>query len=191
MVIFGGFSLFLFICLLVAVKQPHVQQWDNTFSLQIIQSRTESVTRTMLFFTFLGKAAPTILIGLSLFLFPVARKPIATPVAISVVLITILANLIKRLVRRQRPVDHRLVEEKDHSFPSAHAATAVALYGTIALNISALVPAAVLPMTLLALFISFLIGFSRVYLGIHYFTDVLGGWFLGTAVAIFVSMNHW
>jgi undecaprenyl-diphosphatase len=43
-------------------------------------------------------------------------------------------------------------------------------------------------MTLLAVLLSFMIGFSRVYLGIHFLTDVIGGWLLGTGVAGLVTL---
>jgi undecaprenyl-diphosphatase len=142
----------------------------------------------MHFFTNLGKAFPTVAIALLLFVFPSSRADLAPKTAVSIFIVSAAAYLIKRIVRRDRPIDHRLVEEKDHSFPSAHAATSAAMYGTIALNLGQLVPSAVLPMTLLAVLLSFMIGFSRVYLGIHFLTDVIGGWLLGTGVAGLVTL---
>ncbi|MCR1927676.1 phosphatase PAP2 family protein [Enterococcus gallinarum] len=142
----------------------------------------------MLFFTNFGKALPTIILLLLLYVFPATQTILAPKAAASVLLVSAFAYLIKRIVRRERPNDHRLVEEKDHSFPSAHAATSAALYGTVAMNMAFLLPPAVLPMSILAVLLSFMIGFSRVYLGIHFLTDVIGGWFLGLAVAALITI---
>ena len=111
---------------------------------------------------------PTIILLLLLYVFPATQTILAPKAAASVLLVSAFAYLIKRIVRRERPNDHRLVEEKDHSFPSAHAATSAALYGTAAMNMAFLLPPAVLPMSILAALLSFMIGFSRVYLGIHF-----------------------
>ena len=180
---FIGFAIFL-----IMIQLGTMQRWEEAFALQIIQSRTPSLTRMMYFFTNLGKAFPTVAIALLLFVFPSSRADLALKTAVSIFIVSAAAYLIKRIVRRDRPIDHRLVEEKDHSFPSAHAATSAAMYGTIALNLGQLVPSAVLPMTLLAVLLSFMIGFSRVYLGIHFLTDVIGGWLLGTGVAGLVTL---
>ncbi len=142
----------------------------------------------MLFRSNFGKALPTIILLLLLYVFPATQPILAPKAAASVLLVSAFAYLIKRIVRRERPNDHRLVEEKDHSFPSAHAATSAALYGTVAMNMAFLLPPAVLPMSILAVLLSFMIGFSRVYLGIHFLTDVIGGWFLGLAVAALITI---
>ncbi|MFR1799482.1 MAG: phosphatase PAP2 family protein [Enterococcus casseliflavus] len=180
---FIGFAIFL-----IMIQLGTMQRWEEAFALQIIQSRTPSLTRMMHFFTNLGKAFPIVAIALLLFAFPSSRADLAPKTAVSIFIVSAAAYLIKRIVRRDRPIDHRLVEEKDHSFPSAHAATSAAMYGTIALNLGQLVPSAVIPMTLLAILLSFMIGFSRVYLGIHFLTDVIGGWLLGAGVAGLVTL---
>ncbi|MCW3745627.1 phosphatase PAP2 family protein [Enterococcus gallinarum] len=56
------------------------------------------------------------------------------------------------------------------------------------MNMAFLLPPAVLPMSILAVLLSFMIGLSRVYLGIHFLTDVIGGWFLGLAVAALITI---
>jgi undecaprenyl-diphosphatase len=94
------------------------------------------------------------------------------------------AQLVKVLVARPRPplADARLVETS-YSFPSEHATLAVALYGTAAF----LLMRAVRPDALRALagsaaaLLALAIGVSRVYLGVHYPSDVLAGWALGGA----------
>ncbi|WP_291292966.1 phosphatase PAP2 family protein [Enterococcus sp.] len=181
-------SLISFMLFLFLIQRGTLQQQEESLALFVIKSRTPSLTRMMLFFTNFGKALPTIIILLLLYALPATRESLAIKAASSVILVSALTYVIKRIVRRERPRDHRLVEEKDHSFPSAHAATSAALYGVLAMNMAHLLPLAVLPMSILAVLVSFMIGFSRVYLGIHFLTDVIGGWFLGSAVAALVTV---
>jgi undecaprenyl-diphosphatase len=83
---------------------------------------------------------------------------------------------IKAAVDRPRPTFHPLVAEPhSSSFPSGHAATSFAC----ALVLAWLVPRLALPCVLLAA----LIAASRVYLGVHYPLDVIGGAALGAVVA--------
>ena len=94
----------------------------------------------------------------------------------------LLARAFKSVVDVQRPA-FRYAEPKalvhvphDHSFPSGHAATSFACATTLALAF----PRLAVPLYLLAAAIAY----SRVYVGVHYPLDVLGGAVLGIAVAI-------
>jgi undecaprenyl-diphosphatase len=93
----------------------------------------------------------------------------------------LLALAIKRVVDVQRPA-FRYAEPKalvpvphDHSFPSGHAATSFACATTLALAF----PRLAVPLYVLAVAIAF----SRVYVGVHYPLDLLGGAVLGIAIA--------
>lgn len=90
---------------------------------------------------------------------------------------------LKALVERQRPDWHYAAFiEPDYSFPSGHALKAVALYCFLAFIIARIWPAGrgrtAVPMLLLIL--AFLISFGRLYLGVHYVSDVIAGTLLGT-----------
>jgi len=95
------------------------------------------------------------------------------------------ANVVlKGLTRRERPSDpvpeeRRLEQPESSSFPSGHTASAAAFSGIV----DRAYPASWIPMNALA----GAIGFSRVYTGVHYPGDVLGGWLLGKTVAFGVN----
>ena len=93
-------------------------------------------------------------------------------------------DLMKTVIERPRP-DHALVEATGFSFPSAHSATAVALYATLGLIAARSLsgPLRTVAVTLAALLV-LSVGASRIYLGAHYPTDVLAGWLTGAALVL-------
>ena len=85
-------------------------------------------------------------------------------------------KLIKVLVQRPRPALEHLVEQGGYSFPSGHSLSAMAFYGLLIIILLARVKgkkkfAAAFLLGLLVL----LIGFSRIYVGVHYASDVIAG----------------
>jgi undecaprenyl-diphosphatase len=99
----------------------------------------------------------------------------------------LLSALLKWAFQRARPdVVPHLVEVSTMSFPSGHAMLSAALYLSIGAIIAQLTPHHRQRLSILgiALLLTGLIGLSRVYLGVHYPTDVLAGWAAGLAWAI-------
>lgn len=99
--------------------------------------------------------------------------------------------LIKDLVGRERPtIVEPLVEASGLSFPSGHALMSATLYGTLAVLLSRAVSRARLRIYLIsvALTLALLVGFTRVYMGVHHPTDVLAGWMLGLGWALFCGL---
>lgn len=94
-----------------------------------------------------------------------------------------LAVAVKLLVQRERPdvVPYLSLARGSTSFPSAHAMMSVIVYGSIGLLLSARVRDRHLQrlFTVSPLLLSVLVGISRVFMGVHYPTDVLAGWALG------------
>jgi undecaprenyl-diphosphatase len=88
----------------------------------------------------------------------------------------------KNWFERERPSFDRVIDITGYSFPSGHAMISIAFFGLIAYllvqNYSFLRPFKTGIYIIVASFI-FLVGFSRVYLGVHYPTDVLGGFAAG------------
>lgn len=88
--------------------------------------------------------------------------------------------LLKNLIERARPVN-QLISETGFSFPSGHAVTAVVLFGILSYLIWKHFKSRVVRIwaVFISLFMVLLIGFSRVYLNVHWLSDVLAGYFLG------------
>jgi undecaprenyl-diphosphatase len=111
-------------------------------------------------------------------------------------LIVLLASLVgmgisestKYVVQRERPdVAWRLIPlPEGKSFPSGHALDSLAVYGAIALTTSRCLKQRVLRRLVIGigLGLALPIGLSRTYLGVHYPSDVLGGWTAGLACAL-------
>jgi undecaprenyl-diphosphatase len=99
-----------------------------------------------------------------------------------------LNNILKLAFARPRPTFMaHTVRLHTTSFPSGHAAMSAITYLTIGTVLAQTHPgfAASLCLISLAAFLTMFIGISRIYLGFHYPTDILGGWCVGAAWAIF------
>jgi len=92
----------------------------------------------------------------------------------------LLNGIFKSFFRRQRPDLWASPDRPmDYSYPSGHSMSAISFYGLLAIYFTRFF-AIPLPLTAaIASSISILVGFSRVYLGVHWPTDVLSGWLAG------------
>ncbi|MBA2427771.1 MAG: bifunctional DedA family/phosphatase PAP2 family protein [Actinobacteria bacterium] len=94
--------------------------------------------------------------------------------------VTLLDDAVKGLVGRPRPRFHPLVQALGSSFPSGHAAAAAGMCAALAYVATRhLSPRRSVPVWTVAVGVSLLVGFTRIYLGVHWPTDVLGGLALG------------
>lgn len=96
--------------------------------------------------------------------------------------------VLKESFKRQRPTfDDPFLVEKFYSFPSGHAMGSVVMYGLLTYLVFALAsPRLRVPATTLSLVLGTLVGLSRLVLGVHYFSDVLGGWIVGAEWVLIV-----
>lgn len=136
----------------------------------------------MIFISTIGNAGIIwIALGLALLCFKKTRKTGITVIAALIISLLIGNLTIKPLVARQRPFEANeinllITAPKDRSFPSGHAMSSFAASVAVILNNRKLgIP---------AICVATLIAFSRLYLQVHYFTDVIVGIILGILYAV-------
>jgi undecaprenyl-diphosphatase len=149
----------------------------------------DAVQAAMLHITGLGSSVVTGLITLIAVLFlAIAGRWRYAGLVLAAAIGTLLAMLaLKGLYDRPRPpfVTH-LDPQSDESFPSGHSMIASALYLTLATLIARALPTRRLRVFTIATgaALALMIGISRLYMGVHYPTDVLAGWTVGCAWAL-------
>lgn len=96
--------------------------------------------------------------------------------------------VLKLIIRRDRPNGLRLVEQGGFSFPSGHTMISVCVYGYLLYIVKSSVKNKFLRYFLSTLLVILIlsIGISRVYVGVHYFSDVLAGYLLAIVILILV-----
>lgn len=158
---------------------PGILRW-------FVEHRVDWLTGFMKGATWLGSNAVVIPVALIVGAVFVRRRRSYRPLAqlaAAVVSSILLYDVVKAVVYRARPpVAVRLVHVSGSSFPSGHATVSVAVWGAIALVFASgrRVRTKVL-LGAAAGMISLVVGVSRLYLGVHWFTDVVGGFALGAA----------
>lgn len=161
--------------------------WFSSLDVRVLQSlydgRNLDTTLLWISVTELGEA--TLIIGLTvcIALLLAARRQYRYAIgALSCVAsATLLSTAIKLLVHRPRPATnfHAYLGETGYSFPSAHAALTFALTFFCAYLVALFWPRYRWVAWTLAIVITLFVGFSRLYLGVHYLTDVLVGYVVG------------
>ena len=98
----------------------------------------------------------------------------------------LLNQTLKYIIQRPRPTEYRIIDESGYSFPSGHSMVSAAFYGFLIYLIYKKVKNKYLKWGLVTLlgFIIILIGISRIYLGVHYTSDVLAGFLISISYLI-------
>jgi len=165
---------------------------DREILLRVAKIRTPSLTSVAIDVTALGSTALVILLsGVALLVLLVMRDRRG---ALQLLLASsgagFMTFITKNMIERVRPADvSQLIVVSGFSYPSGHSVSASAIYLTIAIIGCRYVQLARTRATLVlaAFAVSVLVAASRVYLGVHYATDVLSGLSLGVAWALLLT----
>jgi undecaprenyl-diphosphatase len=136
-------------------------------------------------FSLLGLAVA----GVCAYLVMVRLKSAALLLIVSVVGGTLLSTFLKMSYNRPRPDLTAMSHQFTASFPSGHAMLSAVTFLTIGAVLARLAPRRDLKIFAIAsaVFLTLIVGFSRLYMGVHYPSDILAGWCLGAAWAMLCS----
>ncbi|MEG1990419.1 MAG: phosphatase PAP2 family protein [Clostridia bacterium] len=175
--------VFVVICIIIILGtfyRKEIYTIDNFILNFIRQFANNNLTEIMKVISNMCSATILCIISLFILVF-LKKKSIGLIISLNLGLVASLNYILKIIFTRQRPINLMLVKEAGYSFPSGHAMTSIAFYGLLIYfsnkymknkyikNIIKFV------LTLLII----LIGFSRLYLGVHYPSDVIAGFILG------------
>ena len=178
-----------FVLFLILVVNGHIFHMDK-FNYFIASHRTEFSNKFFKYFTYVGSFWGLAIILIVLF-FVVKQKDVPVFCALSLCFGGLVNHLIKIVVKRPRP-DLMIVAETGYSFPSGHAMMSLALFGILIYFACRYIKNKPLKIFVVAglIVLTILIGFSRIYLGVHYLSDVLAGFSLSFASVIAFTFLH-
>lgn len=180
--------IILFIILAIFIDAELTVGFENWAYSETVEHMSPFVTNIVKIITHTGDPIPVILICLTLILIPKTRKRYGLPVSINVIILEIINYTLKIIFARERPDILRLITETSPSFPSGHAMINSAIYMMLAFCVHKNVENKKVKYILITIFTiyPFIIGLTRVYLGVHYITDVIGGWLLGISLTFVI-----
>ena len=132
------------------------------------------------FITNFGGAIALMLIT-SIIAIVVKDKKIGLAIFINLITSAVINFLLKNILQRPRPTEYRIIDERGYSFPSGHSMVSMAFYGFLIYLIYKYVKNKYIKNTLIVILSVLIvsIGISRIYLGVHYTSDVLAGFLVG------------
>lgn len=177
----------VFIVVAVGVQTGYLDGFDDAVRYRVYSMRSDKLTVFWRFITHSGDRYVVIILGIILLLIKSLREKYGVKFAIAALSSTALYQIMKYIFQRPRPdLALRLIEQGGYSFPSGHSMNCLVSYGILIYLLLRYCENRRLAKLLsfgLGL-ITILIGFSRVYVGVHYPTDIIGGWSLGIAVLV-------
>lgn len=197
--IFTGVCLIIFLILTYIVSAGQELAFDTAIREWFYSIRTPWLTEVVKAITFMGNTNTIVTLCVLLLVVPLVKgkfglqitKKVGIPIAATAIIGSAINKTIKHTILRPRPdVSLHLIEQGGWSFPSGHSISGLLMYGLLAWLIRRYVKdksvanAATVILTMLWIGV----GLSRIYLGVHYPTDVLGGWMLGMVIMMVTIM---
>jgi undecaprenyl-diphosphatase len=181
-------ALVIFGWLAEEMLEGDTQQFDAFVRTAVHQFATPGLTRLMQVFSFLGSVAAVTAMCLVAICVSLYFHRIRTAALLAITMLGVAAlNLaLKYAFHRPRPVAFFGVTPSSYSFPSGHALGSLCFYGMLAVILAgrARGRSAKFFVWMAAVFLIGMIGFSRIYLGVHYPSDVIAGY---CAAAVWVG----
>lgn len=176
-------AIIVFVWLLQEVLEGEAIRLDTlAYQVIVLHMRRPWLTPIMQSVSELALPVVLVVVMLTVEAFAPGRWP-GLCAAVNLVCVVILNTLLKAIIHRPRPDGFRLIAETGYSFPSGHSMIAMAFYGLLAWMVWHYERDRLVRYLCVIGFgvVVVAVGFSRIYLGVHYFTDVLAGFAVSLA----------
>ena len=185
----ASIAFFGFIAMMIMVLCGYNFAIDN-FNKLVANNRNEFWNEFFKIFTHLGSFYTLLIltiVGVLLIWFVMKNKRMSSFYALCFGKVCLASLIFKLVIKRIRPEHFMIINQMGYSFPSGHAMMSLAFFVIVSHFVWKTIKNKPLKIALISIFmvVAIMIGFSRVYLGVHYLSDILAGWLLTTA--IFVS----
>ncbi|EDO1166524.1 phosphatase PAP2 family protein [Listeria innocua] len=186
--VISGIALLGFVFFMIGVMTG--AKWINTFDQywnSIIRvGITDTKTTLISYLTDIGGVATICILTVVVIIALVLMRKVDTAIWFGGIVLVggaLIPSIIKNIVQRPRPT-YKLIEQGGFSFPSGHATGSTVFYGMLAFFLILYVSHKWLrfAISILALGLVLFIMYSRVYLGVHFPSDVVAGFLIGNAV---------
>ena len=184
-----GLLILLFILVTMFVSNGLTKNIDNSVYNFIISFRCNFLDNYFKLITKLGNVTYVIIVLGICVLF--IRNKNVVYLCFSMSLSVIFNYIIKHIIKRDRPNILRLISQGGYSYPSGHTMISLCCYGYLFYYVYKYVKNKYLRISLLILLSIIIISIpiSRIYLGVHYFSDIVGGLLLG-GVILFIVIRY-
>lgn len=184
------FFVFFVIFLAIAedVFEQEIFEFDSVVYNFLVNNRNEALNNFFKIITQFGSALVLIIITILCVIF-IRDKKYKILVPANLVTIAIINIVLKNFFLRPRPNELRLIEETGYSFPSGHAMASTAFYGLLIYIAHEKIENKILRNTICIMLglLILLISVSRIYVGVHYTSDVIAGTCFSIAYLILIT----
>jgi len=193
-------TIFAVTCVLLAVFEVLVLNrhifWLDKFNIFVANHRTDWCTKFFKIFTHLGSfitLSILVVVAVVLLWFVAKKKRMSVFYLVCFGAVAVSNFIIKRIIKRPRPVHLMIIKETGFSFPSGHSMMSFVFFVLLIHFVYKCIKnkwAKWLIISASTVMIA-AIGFSRIYLGVHYLTDVIGGWLISLAIiCVFIFLYN-
>lgn len=183
--------IIVFICLIVflAIAEDVFDKdiiYVDMLGYQLVSHMiSDAMTPIMKSITNFGGIICLLLVG-SILSIVIKNKKIGIAIWLNLAVITVLNIILKGIVQRPRPTEFKMIDESGYSFPSGHSMISMAFYGFMIYLVYKYIKNKYLRWSLIVFLgiLIILIGVSRIYLGVHYTSDVVAGFLISISYLI-------
>lgn len=183
--------IIVFICLIVflAIAEDVFDKdiiYVDMLGYQLVSHMiSDTMTPIIKFITNFGGIICLLLVG-SILSIVIKNKKMVIAIWLNLAVITVLNIILKGIVQRPRPTEFKMIDESGYSFPSGHSMISMAFYGFMIYLVYKYIKNKYLRWSLIVFLgiLIILIGVSRIYLGVHYTSDVVAGFLISISYLI-------